>query len=139
MAIIPSLMYNEYNLQSYPVYPNPVVSAPVRYSQFGRIRPEKRPFFHIFPHFSQIEPIKKKDPPIEVQYIKLKPMKSFVKCKRKHLVQTKVDKGKPLNLDIFPKFGGNFRKSWGNTAYWTEICGVLRQGTGLPLIMSGTL
>ena len=59
-----------------PIDPNPAVAARVVFPQSGRSRPEKRPFFfHIFPHFSKIEPPKKYLPLIGVSYIKLKLMK----------------------------------------------------------------
>ena len=35
--------------------PNPAVATRVVFPQSGRSRPEKRPFFHIFPHFSKKE------------------------------------------------------------------------------------
>ena len=66
--------------------PNPAKSAHVVYPQSGHIRPEKRPFFQKFPHFSKLESIKNKEPLIVVQYIKLKPLKIHMKCKRDHLV-----------------------------------------------------
>ena len=42
-----------------PIDPNPAISAHVVFPQSGHIRPEKRPFFQNFPHFSKIEPYKK--------------------------------------------------------------------------------
>ena len=39
-----------------PIDPNPAISARVVLPQSGHIRPEKRPFFQRFPHFSKIEP-----------------------------------------------------------------------------------
>ena len=55
-----------------PIDPNPAISAHVVFPQSGHIRPEKRPFFQDFPHFSKIEPYKKYEPLIGVQYIILK-------------------------------------------------------------------
>ena len=52
-----------------PLDPNPAVAARAVCPQSGRSRPEKRPFFHIFPHFSKIEQSKKVLPHIGVQYI----------------------------------------------------------------------
>ena len=69
-----------------PLDPNPAVAARAVCPQSGRSRPEKRPFFHMFPHFSKIEQSKKVLPHIGVQYIKLKPLKFRVKCKRDHFV-----------------------------------------------------
>ena len=57
-----------------PLDPNPAVAARAVFPQSGRSRPEKRQFFHIFPHFSKKEQSKKYLPHIGVQYIKLKPM-----------------------------------------------------------------
>ena len=42
-----------------PLDPNLAVSARAVFPQSGRSRPEKRPFFHIFPHFSKKEAFKK--------------------------------------------------------------------------------
>ena len=42
-----------------PLDPNPAIAAHAVFPQSGRSRPEKQPFFHIFPHFSKIEPFKK--------------------------------------------------------------------------------
>ena len=42
-----------------PIDPNPAISAHAVFPQSGHIRPEKRTFFHIFPHFSKLEPNKK--------------------------------------------------------------------------------
>ena len=69
-----------------PIDPNPAVAAHAVFPQSGRSRPEKQPFFHIFPKFSQIEPSKKYLPHIEIQYIKLKLMKCWFRCKRNHIV-----------------------------------------------------
>ena len=69
-----------------PIDPNPAVAACAVFPQSGRSRPEKRPFFHIFPHFSKIEPSKKYLPHIGVQYIKLKVLKCWFRCKRSHIV-----------------------------------------------------
>ena len=41
-----------------PIDPNPAISARAVFPQSGRIRPEKRPFFQNFPHFSKIQPTK---------------------------------------------------------------------------------
>ena len=49
-----------------PIDPNPAIAAHVVFPQSGRSRPEKRPFFHIFPHFSKIEPPKKYQPLIGI-------------------------------------------------------------------------
>ena len=38
-----------------PLDPNPAVAARAVFPQSGRRRPEKRLFFHIFPHFSEID------------------------------------------------------------------------------------
>ena len=59
-----------------PIDPNPAISAHVVFPQSGHIRPEKRPFFQKFPHFSKLEPYKMYEPLIGIQYIILKPMKS---------------------------------------------------------------
>ena len=72
-----------------PIDPNPAVAARAVFPQSGRSRPEKRPFFHIFPHFSKIEPSKKYLPHIGVQYIKLKVLKCWFRCKRNHFVSIK--------------------------------------------------
>ena len=64
-----------------PLDPNPAVAARTVFPQSGRSRPEKRPFFHIFPHFSKVEQSKKDLPHIGVQYIKLKPVKFHIECK----------------------------------------------------------
>ena len=61
-----------------PIDPNPAISAHVVFPQSGHIRPEKRPFFRNFPHFSKIEPYKNYEPLIGVQYIILKPMESCI-------------------------------------------------------------
>ena len=61
-----------------PIDPNPAISARAAFPQSGHIRPEKRPFFQKFPHFSKIEPQKKYKPLIGFQYIILKPMKSAI-------------------------------------------------------------
>ena len=58
-----------------PIDPNPAISARAVFPQSGHIRPEKRLFFRKFPHFSKIQPFKKYEPLIEVQYVILKPMK----------------------------------------------------------------
>ena len=42
-----------------PIDPNPAISARAVFPQSGHIRPEKRPFFQKFPHFSKIESYKK--------------------------------------------------------------------------------
>ena len=63
-----------------PIDPNPAVAALAVFPQSGRSRPEKRLFFHIFPHFSKIEPSKKYLPHIGVQYIKLKVLKCWFRC-----------------------------------------------------------
>ena len=42
-----------------PLDPNPAISAHAVFPQSGHIRPEKRPFFQDFPHFSKLEPAKK--------------------------------------------------------------------------------
>ena len=60
------------------INPNPAISARVVFPQSGHIRPEKRPFFQNLPYFSKIEPYKKYEPLIGVQYVILKPMKSSV-------------------------------------------------------------
>ena len=57
-----------------PIDPNPAISARVVFPQYGHIRPEKRPFSQNFQYFSKIEPYKKYEPLIEVQYVILKPM-----------------------------------------------------------------
>ena len=44
------------NIRLNPIDPNPAVSARAVFPQSGHIRPEKRPFFQKFPHFSKIEP-----------------------------------------------------------------------------------
>ena len=72
-----------------PLDPNPAVAARAVLPQSGRSRPEKRPFFHIFPHFSKIEHPKKYLPHIGVQYIELKPMKFHIEYKRNHFVLIK--------------------------------------------------
>ena len=69
-----------------PIDPNPAISARVVFPQSGHISPEKQPFFQNFQYFSKIEPYKKYEPLIGVQYIILKPMKSSVLCKRNNLV-----------------------------------------------------
>ena len=69
-----------------PMEPNPSVATRVVFPQSVRSGPEKRPFFHIFPHFSKIEPFKKYLPHIGVQYIKLKRLKCSFKCKRIYIV-----------------------------------------------------
>ena len=61
-----------------PIDPNPAISAHVVFPQSGHIRPEKQPFFQDFPHFSKIEPYKKYEPLIGVQYIILKLMKRSI-------------------------------------------------------------
>ena len=61
-----------------PIDPNPAISARVVFPQSGHIRPEKQTFFRNFPHFSKIEPYKKYEPLIGVQYIILKPMESSI-------------------------------------------------------------
>ena len=71
---------------SYPIDPNPAIAARVVYPQSGHSRPEKWPFFHIFPHFPKIEPLKTYFPHIGVQYIKLKLMKYPFMLKRNHYV-----------------------------------------------------
>ena len=58
-----------------PIDRNPAISAHVVFPQSGHIRPEKRPFFQKFPHFSKREHTKKYQPAIGVQYIKLKLLK----------------------------------------------------------------
>ena len=63
-----------------PIDPNPAISARALFPQSGHIRPEKRPFFQKFPHYSRIEPYKKYEPLIGVKYIKLKPIRSSIKC-----------------------------------------------------------
>ena len=73
--------YGLFDIYLYPIYPNPAISAHAVFPQSGHIRPEKRPFFQKFPHFSKIEPYKKYEPLIGVQYIILKLMKKmFRKC-----------------------------------------------------------
>ena len=47
-----------------PIDPNPAISARVVFPQSGRSRPEKRPFFHIFPHFSKRVHTKKYRSPV---------------------------------------------------------------------------
>ena len=79
-------LYNAFIIWLNPIDPNSAVAARAVCPQSGRSRPEKRPFFHIFPHFSKIEQSKKVLPHIGVQYIKLKPMKFKVKCKRNRFV-----------------------------------------------------
>ena len=76
--------YRGYLLWLNPLDPNPAVAARAVFPQSGRSRLEKRPFFHIFPHFSKIEQSKKYLPHIGVQYIELKPMKFHFECKRNH-------------------------------------------------------
>ena len=61
-----------------PIDPNPAISARAVFPQSGHVRPEKRPFFQRFPHFSKIEPQKKYKPLIGFQYIILKPTKSAI-------------------------------------------------------------
>ena len=68
-----------------PIHPNPAVAARAVSPQSGRSRPEKRPFFHIFLHFSKMEP-----PKIGVQYIKLNLMKCPFQCKRNYFVLMKM-------------------------------------------------
>ena len=72
-----------------PLDPNPAVAARAVFPQSSRSRPEKRAFFHIFPHFSKIEQSKEYLPHIGVQYIKLKPMKFHIECKRNRFVFVK--------------------------------------------------
>ena len=44
----------------YPIDTNPAIAAHAVFPQSGRSRPEKRPFFHIFPHyFSQYTTLQK--------------------------------------------------------------------------------
>ena len=69
-----------------PIDPNPAIAARAVFPQSGHSRPEKRPFFHIFPYFSKIEPSKKYLPHKGVQYIKLKTMKFPFKYKRNYFV-----------------------------------------------------
>ena len=78
--------------------------------QSGHIRPEKTTVFPQFFHiFSQLEPIKKYEPLIRVQYTKLKPMKKTYQLKKKSIsCYEYVYLGKPLNLDTFLKFWGHF-------------------------------
>ena len=82
-----------------PIDPNPAVAARAVLPQSGRSRPEKRQFFHIFPHFSKIEPFKKYLPHTGVQYIKLKLMKCPFQYKRNQV-------GSTLNLDTSSTFWG---------------------------------
>ena len=42
-----------------PVDPNPDIAARVVFPQSGHSHLERWPFFHIFPHFSKIEPSKR--------------------------------------------------------------------------------
>ena len=42
-----------------PIDPNPAISTHAVFPQSGHIRPEKRPFFQNFPHFSKLETTKK--------------------------------------------------------------------------------
>ena len=63
---------------------NPAISAHAVFPQSGHIRPEKRPFFRNFPHFSKLESTRIQEPVIGVQYIKLKPME--IKCTRNYVV-----------------------------------------------------
>ena len=79
------LKYSVSKLIINPIGPNPAVAARAVFPQSGRSRPEKRPFFHIFPHFSKIEPSKKYLPHIGVQYIKLKLLKCWFRLKN-HIV-----------------------------------------------------
>ena len=58
--------------------PNPAIFARVVFPQSGHISPEKLPIFRNFRHFSEIEPYKKFEPLIGVQYIILKPMDSYI-------------------------------------------------------------
>ena len=75
-----------------PIDLNPAVAARVVLPQSGRSRPEERLFFHIFPHFSKIEPPKKYLPPIGVSYIKLKLIKMPFRIQRKlfHLINSYI-------------------------------------------------
>ena len=69
-----------------PIDPKPAIAAHAVFPQSGHSRPEKRPFFHIFPHFSKIEPSKKYLPHIGVQYIELKLMKCPFEFKRNNFI-----------------------------------------------------
>ena len=69
-----------------PIDPNPAISAHAVFPQSGHIRPEKRPFFQKFPHFSKIKPYKRYETLIGFQYIKLKLTEIPIKCKRNILV-----------------------------------------------------
>ena len=52
-----------------PIDPNPALATRVVFPQSGRSRPEKRQFFHIFPHFSYsvIYQIKADEMPFRIQ------------------------------------------------------------------------
>ena len=94
-----------------PIDPNPAITANAVFPQSGHSRPEKRPFFHIFPHFSKIELFKRYLPHIGVQYIKLKLMKFSCKCKRNHFVFINMCKSVGLWLWLLAlKFGEILRE-----------------------------
>ena len=92
-----------------PLDPNPAIAVRAVFPQSGRSRPEKQPFFHIFPHSSKIEQSKKYLPHMGVTYIKLKPMQ-----KKSFRFGKKVCIGSTLNLGICSKCWGNFEGIWGN-------------------------
>ena len=97
-----------------PLDPNPAVAARAVFPQSGHSHPEKRPFFHIFPHFSKKEQSKKYLLHIGLQYIKLKPMKVHIKCKKNYFILIKTYALVTLNLGICSKFSGNFMGTLGN-------------------------
>ena len=107
--------------------PNPAAAARAVCPQSGRSRPEKRPFFHIFPHFSKIEQSKRFLPHIGVQYIKLKPMKFQIKCKRNRFVLIRRYALVRIRIWVFAlNLGGILREFW-------EILGKYRILDGRPL------
>ena len=65
-----------------PIDPNPAIAACMVFPQCCHSRPEKCPFFHIFPHFSKKEASKKYLLHMGVQYFKLKLMKCSLVYKK---------------------------------------------------------
>ena len=101
-----------------PLDPNPAIAACVVFPQSGHSRPEKQPFFHIFPHFSKIEPSQKYYGPI--YQIKAGEMQ-FQTQRKLFRFDKQVCPGKILNFNINSKFWGNLEGNRGNPGEMPHI------------------